>query len=76
METVINDGISNVIVYIDDLLVHLATHEEHLATLGQVLKPLVQHKIKIYKSAFLEAKKCHTLASASLKKALNRALSN
>jgi hypothetical protein len=46
METVVN-GISNVIVFIDDLLVHSATHEEHLATLGQVLKRLVQHKIKI-----------------------------
>jgi hypothetical protein len=46
METVVN-GISNVIVYIDDLLVHSATHEEHLATLGQVLKCLVQHKIKL-----------------------------
>jgi Reverse transcriptase (RNA-dependent DNA polymerase) len=46
METVVN-GIANAIVYIDDLLVHSATHEEHLATLGQVLKRLVQHKIKI-----------------------------
>jgi hypothetical protein len=33
MEQVVN-GISNVIVYIDDLLVHSATHEEHLATLS------------------------------------------
>jgi hypothetical protein len=46
METVVN-GISNMIVYIHDLLVHSATHEEHLATLGQVLKCLTQHKIKI-----------------------------
>jgi hypothetical protein len=46
METVVN-RIYNVIVYIDDLLVHSATHEEHLATLGQVLKRLIQHKIKI-----------------------------
>jgi hypothetical protein len=46
IETVVN-GISSVIIYIDDLLVHSATHEEHLATLGQVLKHLVQHKIKI-----------------------------
>ncbi len=37
METVVN-GITNVIVYIDDLLVHLATHEEHLVTLNQVLE--------------------------------------
>ncbi len=46
METVVN-GISNVIVYIDDLLVHSATHEEHLAMLSQVLKRLVQYKIKL-----------------------------
>jgi hypothetical protein len=46
METVVN-GISNVIVYINDLLLHSATHEEHLATLGKVLKHLIQHKIKI-----------------------------
>jgi Reverse transcriptase (RNA-dependent DNA polymerase) len=79
METVVN-GISNVIVYINDLLVHLATHEEHLATLDKVLKHLVQHKIKLnlqtYKSAFLEAKKCLTSASASLKKASNQAQTN
>jgi hypothetical protein len=76
METVVN-GISNVIVYIDDLLVHSATHEEHLTTLGQVLKRLVQHKIKLnYKSAFLEAKRCPILASASVKKALNQARIN
>jgi hypothetical protein len=46
METVVH-GISNVIVYIDDLLVHSASHEVHIATLGQVLKRLVQHSIKI-----------------------------
>ncbi len=46
METVIN-GITNIIIYIENLLVHSATHEEHLATLNQVLKCLVQHSIKI-----------------------------
>ncbi len=40
METAVN-GISF------DLLVHSSTHEEYLAFLGQVLKRLVQHKIKI-----------------------------
>ncbi len=45
MESVVN-GISNVTIYIDELLVHSATYEEHLAMLGQVLKRLVQHKIK------------------------------
>jgi len=46
METVVN-GLSNVIVYIDDLLVHSASHPEHLVALNQVLERLVQHNIKI-----------------------------
>ncbi len=46
MKIVVN-GISNVIVYIDDLLVHSGAHEEHLITLNQVLERLVQHNIKI-----------------------------
>jgi hypothetical protein len=46
METVVNT-IENVIVYIDNLLVHSASHEQHIATLGQVLQHLVQHNIKI-----------------------------
>jgi hypothetical protein len=46
METVVNK-ISNMIVYIDDLLVHSASHEEHIATFGHVLGCLVQHNIKI-----------------------------
>jgi hypothetical protein len=46
METVVN-GIASIIMYINNLLVHSSTHEEHLATLNQVLKFLVQHNIKI-----------------------------
>jgi hypothetical protein len=46
METVVNN-IANVTVYIDDLLVHSASHEEHIVTLSQVLQRLVQHNIKI-----------------------------
>ncbi len=46
METVANNN-ANVIVYIDILLVHSASHEEHIATLGQVLQRLVQRNIKI-----------------------------
>ncbi len=46
METVVN-GLTNVIVYIDDLLVHSATHPEHITALDQVLQQLVQHHIKI-----------------------------
>jgi hypothetical protein len=46
METVVK-SIENVIVYIDDLLVHSASHEEHIATLSKVLQRLVTHNIKI-----------------------------
>jgi hypothetical protein len=46
METVVHN-ISNVIVYIDDLLVHSASHDEHLATLNDVLQRLVTHNTKI-----------------------------
>jgi len=37
METKVN-GISNMIVYIDYLLVYSAKHEEHLAKLGQAIR--------------------------------------
>jgi hypothetical protein len=40
-------NISNVIVYIDDLLVHTTTHEEHLKILEQVLARLHSHNLKI-----------------------------
>jgi hypothetical protein len=40
MERVIN-CISNIIMYIDDLLVHSAIHDEHLATLDQILQHMV-----------------------------------
>jgi hypothetical protein len=46
METVVN-GLANVIVYIDDLLIHSATHQEHITALDNVLQRLVQHNIKI-----------------------------
>jgi hypothetical protein len=46
METVVN-GLTNVIVYIDDLLIHSATHPEHITALDNVLRRLVQHNIKI-----------------------------
>jgi hypothetical protein len=45
-ETVIN-GLSNVIIYIDTLLVHSASQSEHIETLDQVFKRLVQHNNKI-----------------------------
>jgi hypothetical protein len=40
-------NISNVIVYIDDLLVHTQTNEEHLKFLEQVLGCLHTHNLKI-----------------------------
>jgi hypothetical protein len=40
-------NISNVIVYIDDLLVHTKTHEDHLKVLEQVLECLHSHNLKI-----------------------------
>ena len=46
METVVH-GLDNVIVYIDDLLIHSASHEQHIRQLEQVLGRLVQHNVKI-----------------------------
>jgi hypothetical protein len=46
METIAND-LSNVIIYIDNCLVHLGTHQKHLAILDKVLKCLVQQNIKM-----------------------------
>ena len=39
-------GIQNVLVYIDDLILHAKTHEEHLTTLDNVLRRLVAHNLK------------------------------
>ena len=46
MEGVLRD-ISNVLVYIDDLLVHTDTHEKHLHVLDQVLTRLHKNHLKI-----------------------------
>ena len=46
MEAVVS-GILNIIVYIDDLLAHASSHEEHLAQLDQLLQRLISHGIKI-----------------------------
>ena len=40
-------GIAKVIVYIDDLLIHAATHDEQLEILSAVLGRLVHHGLKI-----------------------------
>jgi Reverse transcriptase (RNA-dependent DNA polymerase) len=46
MEGVLHD-IPNVLVYIDDLLVHTDTHEKHLQVLDQVLARLHKNHLKI-----------------------------
>jgi hypothetical protein len=46
MEGVLRD-IQNVLVYIDDLLVHTDTHEKHLKVLDQVLARLHRNHLKI-----------------------------
>ncbi len=39
-------GISNVVVYIDDLIIHSKTHEEHLALLDAVFTRLAAHNLR------------------------------
>ena len=46
METVVH-GLANVIVYIDDLLLHSTTHEQHLRQLDELLGRLALHRVKI-----------------------------
>ena len=46
MEKVVQ-GLRNVIVYIDDLLLHSDTHEQHLQLLDQLLERLEAHNIKM-----------------------------
>ena len=40
-------GINNVLVYIDNLLVHSSTHEQQLKILDQLLRRLIHHGIKV-----------------------------
>jgi hypothetical protein len=40
-------GLPNVLVYIDDILVHSRSHEEHRQSLNEVFKRLAQHNLKI-----------------------------
>jgi hypothetical protein len=46
METVLRN-ISNVLVYIDDVLLHTATHKEHLRVLEKVFERLHQNHLKV-----------------------------
>jgi hypothetical protein len=45
-EGVLHD-INNILVYIDDLLVHTNTHEKHLEALDKVLAQLHKNQLKI-----------------------------
>jgi len=46
METVLRNK-DNVLVYIDDVLLHTATHEEHLKVLEKVFERLHQNHLKV-----------------------------
>ena len=41
------EGISNVIVYIDDLIIHTNSHEQHMKVLHKVFMRLFKHNLKI-----------------------------
>jgi hypothetical protein len=43
-------GIDNVVVYIDDLIIHSETHEEHLQSLDAVFMRLVAHNLGMKKT--------------------------
>ncbi len=40
-------GIANVVVYIDDLIIHSQTHEEHLRVLDAVFTRLAAHNLRV-----------------------------
>jgi Reverse transcriptase (RNA-dependent DNA polymerase) len=46
MEQVLR-GLQNILIYIDDVLIHTDTHEKHLEAPEQVLMRLHQHHLKI-----------------------------
>ena len=46
MEQVLR-GLQNILIYIDDMLIHTDTHEKHLEALEQVLMRLHHHHLKI-----------------------------
>ncbi len=52
METVLRNT-NNVLVYIDDVLLHTATHEEHLKVLEKVFERLHQNHLKVNLEKFV-----------------------
>jgi len=76
MEGVLRD-IPNVLVYIDDLLVHTDTHEKHLQVLDQVLARLHKNTSKsTWRNAYSATRKSCTWASLSLQTGSNQARIN
>jgi hypothetical protein len=43
----VGKGIDNVVVYIDDLIIHSRTHEDHLKTLDAVFTRLASHDLRV-----------------------------
>ena len=65
METVLLN-VKNVLVYIDDLLIHTSNHEHHLQVLEKVFHRLEQNHLKVnLEKCIFETKKFHTLVSHS-----------
>ncbi len=65
-------GIPNVVVYIDDLIIHSKTHEEHLNRLDAVFIRLAAHDLRVNLKCFLNLAKHPTLGSSSQGKAFFR----
>jgi hypothetical protein len=40
-------GISNVVIYIDDLIIHLQTHDQHLKSLDEAFMRLAAHNLRV-----------------------------
>ena len=57
-DTILQQGIPQVICYIDDILVTVADDEDHLQNLAEVLKCLQIHGIRMKKS------KCHYMETS------------
>jgi hypothetical protein len=56
METVLR-SINNVLIFIDDILLHMATHEEHLKVLEKVFERLHQNHLKVNQDTYVFGKR-------------------
>ena len=41
------DGITNTLIYIDDVIIHTKDHDQHVQILDQTLQRMAQHGLKI-----------------------------